>query len=122
MTVSPVIRTLVLVIAAIAYLANGAQAHMKIAPGETLEMMLCSSGETRTVSLNLPGAPAEETTETCCGDCTSMSGLSLAAPSASLVAMSHPVLHHSDLPDPVSPRSPLWPGAPPQGPPFVHKV
>jgi hypothetical protein len=115
------LRILLLTVAAFGYLANGAQAHLKITSGESLSLMLCSTDSPRTVTLNLPGQPAQEELESCCGDCAPP--VAIAPPHVSLQTRSlqfaQPLRSH--LPAAVFPRSPLWPGAPPQGPPASHK-
>lgn len=109
-------RSMLLMVASLGYLANGAQAHLHVTNGDRLEVMLCGSGASQTVSLEIPGEPAQET-DTCCGDC--VPGAALEPPVkielVSVLRFSQPVPAH--LPLAVSPRSPLWPGAPPQGPP-----
>lgn len=116
------IRLLLLALASFGYMANGAQAHVSVHAGETLNLMLCGTGSTKMVELELPGQPIEETEDTCCGDCTPSVAISVSAPAAwpDLSRFADPVPDF--LPYPVSPRSPLWPGAPPQGPPLTHKT
>lgn len=111
------LRTLLLALAAFGYLANGAHAHVQVSSGESLTLMLCGTGSAQTVEMHIPGEPPHETPETCCGDCS--------PPSAVVVAnaVTLATLGIYDRPSPirlhslVSPRSPLWPGAPPNGPP-----
>ena len=115
-------RALLLAVASLGYLANGAQAHLHISQGETLDLMMCGTSANRTVSLEIPGHPIEETEDTCCGDC--MPAFGILPPNKTAVStalfFAQPVPAH--LPDALSPRSPLWPGAPPQGPPFFLKA
>jgi hypothetical protein len=108
---------ILLAIAAFGYFANGAQAHLQISQGESLSLMLCGTDSNKTVELVIPGAPAEEVTDSCCGDCSPPSALMPpgAAVHVNLLLFAQPL--PVDLPASVSPRSPLWPGAPPQGPP-----
>ena len=113
-------RMLLLAWAILGYAANGAQAHVKLSGGESLSLMLCSTDSPRTIELSLPVEPAEKTTDTCCGDCTAPAAFlppHMEAPSQALLFA--PPVEHS-LPVSISPRSPLWPGAPPQGPPSSH--
>lgn len=109
-------------IASLGYLANGAQAHLAISQGEHLDLMLCSTGQARTITLDLPGEPAEETEDTCCGDCAPAMSIVVDPPCLNSIILSYsdpvPARPH----DAISPRSPLWPGAPPQGPPNPHKA
>lgn len=112
-----VFRTLLLLLASLGYLANGAQAHVHLSSGERLELMMCASGSNHTINLEIPGKPAQET-DTCCGDCMpslAIEPLNRVTPPSALV-FAQPV--PNDLPPAVSPRSPLWPGAPPHGPPY----
>jgi len=116
------LRVVLLAIASLGYLANGAQAHLHISTGETLNLMLCGTGSAKSVAVELPSDPIEETEDTCCGDCAPTSVIDLAAPTdfAAIIRFADPLPTH--LPAPISPRSPLWPGAPPQGPPGAHKA
>lgn len=122
MTLLSVLRMFLFAIASFGYLANGAQAHVSVSSGETLNLMLCGTGTAKSISIELPGDPIEETEDTCCGDCAPTSVIEVIAPRIFAVDLrfADPVPAH--LPDPVSPRSPLWPGAPPQGPPSPLKA
>lgn len=122
MAVWSIFRFLLLAIASFGYFANGAQAHVHITPGGTVSVMMCSTDHSRTLELELPSAPAEETEETCCGDCTWTSDARLASPSFSAVDVQYTIVPAALRFDPVSPRSPLWPGAPPHGPPSARNV
>lgn len=53
-------RVLLLALASLGYLANGAQAHIHTMAGETLDLMLCGAGtgSARSISLEIPGNPA----------------------------------------------------------------
>ena len=116
------LRTLFLAIASLGYLANGAQAHLAISQGEHLDLMLCSTGETRTITLDLPGDPVEETEDTCCGDCAPAVSIAVDPPRLNAITLTYLDPLPAAPSTPVSPRSPLWPGAPPQGPPLTHKA
>lgn len=124
MSVWGLCRTLLLVLASLGYLANGAQAHVHISAGETLDLAMCGAGtgSTRSISMEIPGDPAEETDETACGSCVSAPGIiAFATPMAvPSLAFSRPAAMRE--PAKVSPRSPLWPGAPPHGPPAPLKA
>ena len=115
-------RCLLLALASLGYFANGAQAHLKVQNGEVLELMLCSVHSSNSISVELPSEPIEETKETCCGDCTASVAIQVTAPVADLIPVTFSEPLPLYLPDPVSPRSPLWPGAPPNGPPLSHKA
>ena len=116
------LRLLLLIAASFGYFANGAQAHVSITPGETVSLLMCSSGSNRTLEMDIPGAPAEETQGTSCGECATPSAL--APPSVAQVELKHIFAEPlpSQMPVPISPRSPLWPGAPPHGPPVSLKA
>lgn len=115
-------RVFLLTIASFGYFANGAQAHVHITPGGTLSVAMCSTDHSRTIEMELPSAPAEETDETCCGDCTSVGDPRLTPVTRHSVLVRHLVRTSAPKLDPVSPRSPLWPGAPPHGPPHARKI
>jgi hypothetical protein len=116
------LRTLLLAIASFGYLANGAQAHLAISQGEHLDLMLCSTSATRTITLELPGAPAEETEDTCCGDCAPVLSIEVDPPRLTAITLTYTDPVPAEPRALVSPRSPLWPGAPPHGPPHIHKA
>lgn len=109
-----------IVFAAIAgYAANGAQTHLAAHAGDTFSIPLCGAGTGRTITLTLgEEAPVETSDETCCGDCVVAAAvLPPNAPSAISFLRVAPV-SYIPLGIAISPRSPLWPGAPPHGPPF----
>ncbi|MEQ3744785.1 MAG: hypothetical protein ABNH53_00940 [Henriciella sp.] len=112
-----IIRWLFACLALFAYAANGAQAHVMIHSGETLSLNMCGvTGQT--VQLKIEGSAPEELTETCCGDCTMPAALSASGRVLLRGPMAQYVSFAAKARDEVSPRSPLWPGAPPQGPPL----
>lgn len=115
-------RLILLAIAAFGYLANGAQAHLQISQGESLSLLLCGTGADKTYELVIPGEPAEEMTDTCCGDCSTPSAIAPPRVGLRTQSMFFTPPSPAHLPDAVSPKSPLWPGAPPQGPPLSHKT
>ena len=117
-----VFRTLLLALASFGYLANGAQAHLSVSQGETLDLMMCGTGSAKTIALEIPGDPIEETEDTCCGDCAPAQAITVRAPSLVPTFAIFVVPVPTNLPHAVFPRSPLWPGAPPQGPPHTHKA
>ena len=116
------LRLIFLAFASFAYLANGAQAHVKVSSGETLELLVCSSGTTRTIEMHLPGDAPEEIEETHCGDCAPSAAVVFNPAMPDCTALGHALLTGYPAPKPVSPRSPLWPGAPPIGPPSALKI
>ena len=115
-------RVLLLAIASLGYFANGAQAHVKVQAGEILELMLCSVHSSKAVAVELPAEPIEETKNTCCGDCTASVAIEVASPVLVLTPISFAETQPPEWRTPISPRSPLWPGAPPNGPPFSHRA
>ncbi|MEL7113936.1 MAG: hypothetical protein AAFZ74_07295 [Pseudomonadota bacterium] len=115
-------RVLLLSLASLGYFANGAQAHVKVQAGETLQLMLCSVHSSNTVEVELPSAPIEETEDTCCGDCTASLEFRVVPPVSTLIEIAFKEATPPGVPEAVSPRSPLWPGAPPNGPPLSHRA
>ena len=116
------LRFLILALASLAYFANGAQAHLKISHGDSIELMFCSTGAERAVQLHLPGEPAEETEETCCGDCAPTSAIVYTPLDVQGASLRHAIGTDGPAPVSIHPRSPLWPGAPPNGPPVSDKA
>jgi hypothetical protein len=107
------------VIAVSGYIANGAQTHLMQKAGETLSLPMCSGSAPRIIQIGGDAAPVE-TPNTCCGDCVLALALPtnnphLLAPSSYYAVQAARPPHTS-----IHPRSPLWPGAPPQGPPAAH--
>lgn len=116
MTKAALYRLVCLLLAWTAYAANGAQAHIAWTEGETVAIPYCTVHGTGVLELPI-GTKAPEATNTCCGDCTSP--VALAAPE--LRVPSHvalvPVRHAAPSLTVAVQRTPLWPGAPPHGPP-----
>ncbi|MEO0754768.1 MAG: hypothetical protein AAFY85_08225 [Pseudomonadota bacterium] len=110
------VARLLSVLAIVAYACNGALAHVSPAGSLTFHAGQCGPGGVAQ-TIVLGDVPAEETGGTCCGDCLSLPVLSPTPPFRITV----PIASRLNAPLPaapeVSPRSPLWPGAPPQGPP-----
>lgn len=114
-------RQFVLILAVAAYTANGAQAHLSVDHGETISILVCSERGDRMVDIAVGGGGVEEDTGSCCGDCVAGLAPGSAAPvrtggMITWAAMAVP------SPAPIYPGSPLWPGAPPQGPPATRKA
>ena len=122
MRILVIIRTLLLAIAGLGYFANGAQAHVHVASGESLEIMMCSSGMNRVMTINVPSEPAQETDHTACGDCVPAFALEAQSPVLLKAGLFFAPPVPSDTVLAVFPRSPLWPGAPPHGPPTFLKA
>ncbi|MEM1087883.1 MAG: hypothetical protein AAGH90_09140 [Pseudomonadota bacterium] len=118
MRVVLLLQRLLAILAVAAYAANGAQPHLVVSEGETIALPVCSVGHVTTKTITIGGGGLEETSETCCGDCTTPA----LAPSGLKSALRAPLVRTVRLTakavDQISPRSPLWPGAPPQGPPL----
>ena len=100
-----------------AYLANGAQAHLRIVPGETISIPICGDGLSRSVEVDVGGHHEDTSDRTCCGDCLVPLALPVAAPALPLRAITTSVRPSQPARSAGHPRTPLWPGAPPQGPP-----
>ena len=115
-------RVLLILAAAFGYLADGARAHIQVSGGDTLQVMMCSpGGENRYIGIEIPG-DTEELADKCCGDCAPASPIRPEHPAMFVVAAHYTpqVATHKEMT--VSPRSPLWPGAPPNGPPLPHSA
>ncbi|MEM7494360.1 MAG: hypothetical protein AAF296_13350 [Pseudomonadota bacterium] len=112
------LQRLLATLAVTAYAANGAQAHLVVSEGDTITLHMCTSLGTQTETITLGGGGLEETSETCCGDCTAPIAIKPQIQrTLGPVAVPVIVLAARGV-DQISPRSPLWPGAPPQGPPY----
>ncbi|WP_018149045.1 hypothetical protein [Henriciella marina] len=102
-----------------AYAANGAQAHLQMAAGETIAIPICGDGLSRTIEISLGGEPEDTSGVTCCGDCLLPLALPVSAPSIPVRLIEVRPRAFVQAPYHIHPRSPLWPGAPPQGPPTL---
>lgn len=109
-------------LAVAAYAANTAQAHVRLDPAHTISAPLCGLGGDRTLDITLGGGPAEESVDTCCGDCTAPVGIAPNDPVALELLSRLSIQTDTSEIYTVLRRSPLWPGAPPQGPPVFHKA
>ncbi|MEM1151302.1 MAG: hypothetical protein AAGI03_12210 [Pseudomonadota bacterium] len=114
------IRLFCLLAAFTAYAANGAQAHLHFSTGETIEVPMCVPGsghDIRMTTIQLTDDGPVEITHFGCGECTAPAAtpgvpeIGVMAPATGGLKTSAPFAPA------VYPRSPLWPGAPPQGPP-----
>ncbi|MEM5515924.1 hypothetical protein WNY37_03110 [Henriciella sp. AS95] len=113
------LRQMLGLLALFAYLANGAQAHMQIVSGETIIVPICGDGLHRTIEMEVGGEPQDTSDTTCCGDCAVPMAIGVEPPSQPVQAQVAHVLSFSGVTGAAHPRSPLWPGAPPQGPPIL---
>lgn len=102
-----------------AYAANGAQAHLQMAQGETIAIPICGDGLSRTIEISLGGEPEDTSSVTCCGDCLLPLALPVSAPSIPVRLIEVRPRAFVQATYFIHPRSPLWPGAPPQGPPAL---
>lgn len=109
---------LLLLLASIGLIADNAQAHLHVSSGEIVQVMMCGAGTKQTIKIEVPGEPVEET-DTCCGDCIS-NNVAIEPPIQGQFRKAIYFLQPepSGLPIAVYPNSPLWPGAPPHGPPY----
>ncbi|MCI4645343.1 MAG: hypothetical protein MRY64_11205 [Hyphomonadaceae bacterium] len=114
---------LLLFLAIAAYAANGAQTHLRFSAGEAVEIPMCGLGGDRTISLHLgDGDGPEKTSETCCGACMVPGALPADSPQLITGPLQHAALPDTAYVPAIHPRSTLWPGAPPQGPPLARKA
>lgn len=115
------LRFVAMMLALAFYAANGAQTHLHLSPGKTILAPFCGLSGERVLEIQLEGEAPAETADTCCGAC--MVPAALPQPGFRMPPPRLPLAGRVDvLPAPVSPRSPLWPGAPPQGPPHAHSA
>ena len=106
-------------LALLAYFANGAQAHLRIVPGETIAIPVCGDGVSRTIEMTVGGGHEDTSDLTCCGDCLIPLALPAAAPVLPVRFVDPRGSRAGPVYSSIHPRSPLWPGAPPQGPPAL---
>jgi len=113
------LRCLAVGLAMLGVLGQGSQTHLAFAEGETITVLICGQGGSRTVEMTLGGdGPPEDTNPGGCDDCTPAPGaLSLKAQTAVGSNILPVRVLRSREGDPVHPGGPLWPGAPPNGPP-----
>lgn len=112
-----IIKPFLAVIALAGYIANGAQSHLVMHSGETLELQLCGDGGTRSITIEISGGPGEFDETSCCGDCIPATALPVTYSVLPSPVTAHTLNLRVQTVASISPRSPLWPGAPPHGPP-----
>jgi hypothetical protein len=119
--ITPAFNRLLTVLFAVAFLGHSGQLHLQFPQGETVSVLMCGSGTHRMVDISFgEEGPPSDTKSECCGDCTL--NHDAVTPEAQSVA------NKAELPirvllawqgEPVHPGRPLWPGAPPIGPPIL---
>ncbi|MEM6626919.1 MAG: DUF2946 family protein [Pseudomonadota bacterium] len=121
MSRAPALRLWILILAVVAYAANGGHSHLAYADGETVSVLMCGAHGDHMVQMRLGDTvPQDTSSETCCGDCTHAATDAALSPIASITPLIWTMTAlGARLRDDLSPRSPLWPGAPPQGPPTL---
>lgn len=119
--VSFILRHLAAALALVGYLAHGGQAHLAFSEGETVSIMMCGQGGNRTIELDFgETSPPEDTKSEHCGDCTHPPDAAHAASEDTACSGMLPVrVLLKRQSEPVHPGGPLWPGAPPNGPPTL---
>ncbi len=108
-----------LLIAAFAFVLNGARAGVQQDDTGSLVIPICSVDGTRYVRVDIDDDAPAETPEAHCGSCLLVAAIvpeacRLAKPLGVFEAAAF-ALPKQALPD----RSPIWPGAPPTGPPLL---
>lgn len=114
-------RHLILWLGIIGFLANSSQAGVRIDQDEILVLKMCGSGN-KTIQLELPKTPPESNEIHDCEACSPSIIEAYFVYVLNGIAWLKPKTEQGLTSAPVSPRSPLWPGAPPQGPPIPHKA
>lgn len=116
------LRWLFAVIAIAGYAANAAQAHVRLGVSHTISASLCGLGGERTLQITIGGGPAEELVDQCCGDCLTPAALTPEPLKFPRPVDQSPQRGAFACVYLVEARTPLWPGAPPIGPPSSHKA
>ncbi len=117
------LRVVALLVAAAGLTANGAQAHVQMRSPDSIDVPMCGNGLNQVVHIAVGDpVPADTSMETCCGDCMEAVALLPPAPAAPVlpgeaIASAPEAAAHL-----IHPGSPLWPGAPPVGPPASFKA
>ncbi|MEM7568876.1 MAG: hypothetical protein AAF337_03690 [Pseudomonadota bacterium] len=112
--------TLTLLIALLAMMLNGAQAHLGFAAEDGDVIQICNAHGAQSITLVLGDpVPASSKAESCCGDCVSVAAVVPSVPSMGTLKEAHQSWRLAIATHQIYPRSPLWPGAPPQGPPAI---
>lgn len=111
-------RMLGAVVALCAMALNGAQAHLAVAAGTTETFEICNLHGAQTIVLETGERyPSSSEDQTCCGEC--VSPVALAPDDPALTSLGHALVdwHAAPLESQTRRHSPIWPGAPPHGPP-----
>ena len=119
--ITPALNRLLTVLFAVAFLGHNGQLHLQFPQGKTVSVLMCGSGTNRIVDITFgEEGPPSNTKSECCGNCTL--NYDAVTPKAQPVAIKGEppvrVLLARQV-SPVHPGSPLWPGAPPIGPPIL---
>ena len=109
-------RHLLIFLGIVCILANSSHTSVRVDPGEVLIVEMCGGGQ-RTIELNLPKTPPETTADHHCDACLSPVLLPRVGRVLSLITLAKPTRRLGFIVSVASPRTPLWPGAPPIGPP-----
>ncbi len=117
------LRVIALLVAAAGLTANGAQAHVQLRSPDSIDVPMCGDGHGGMVHIGIGDpVPSDTSMETCCGACVSVA-FALAPTPVLPTWMAEAVVARLLTPASlVDPSSPLWPGAPPLGPPASLKA
>ena len=111
------IRLVALWFAVLALIGQGAQAKLVQDESGTLTLPICSIDGTRFVTVELGGDDPEPTSELSCDHIVMSAGPVPEAPNLFSELVLQPEMHSPTLVADDIKRSPIWPGAPPIGPP-----
>lgn len=117
------LRTFALLLAAFGLFANGAQAHVQVRSPDSIDVPMCGNGQGQVMHIGIGDPhPVDTGAETCCGDCLLTAAILSPEPVLPARTVVSQLIVSQSPTAVVSPRSPLWPGAPPVGPPEVFKA
>lgn len=112
-----------LFISLMSVISNGAQAHLGMSAPGKIAMPICGMGDGAVIVLSLgQEAPINAEHESCCGDCVAFAAITQDAPSSVglFAGRARPQPRQPILS--FKPSAPIWPGAPPHGPPALSKI
>lgn len=115
----PLLRTVILLIAALAYAMNGAHAGVKKSSDGTLLLPICSVDGTHFISVDIEDKGPAEISDHKCGACLVAAAI---VPATCQLPKPIAVFDGQPFAWPVRSRpeqAPIWPGAPPTGPPAI---
>jgi len=112
------VRMFALMVAVLAYAVNGAQARIVASADGELVVPICSVDGTRYLTIDLGDDAPVESNQVHCGGCLILHPITPDVPALPRAAIQINIARKRLFVRSVPVRAPIWPGAPPIGPPL----